>query len=172
MIATYLYAVQCLEINSITHKYLIRGHTQNEGDAIHSVIEKSVTKIKRSGPIYVPEQYISAIRSAKKNGNPLEVKEMNFDSFLDIKFIHDEMALTLTQNVDGNDFKISDVKLLKTEKGNAFFKYKTSYKQVEWNCVGYKSKKRRISEVNHSMRSTESQHIQKKFQLLIIKRKT
>ena len=109
MIATYLYAVECLEINSITPKYLIRGHTQNEGDAIHSIIEKSVRKIKKSGPVYVPDQYISAIRTAKKKGNPLEVKEMNFDNFLDIKAVHDEMALTLTKNTHGNDFKTSEV---------------------------------------------------------------
>lgn len=29
-------------IKKITHKYLTAGHTQNEGDATHSVIEKEV----------------------------------------------------------------------------------------------------------------------------------
>ena len=62
----YLYAVTTLNINSIIHKFLIRGHTQNEGDAAHSVIEKNIKRAKKSGPIYVPDQYVSLIRTAKK----------------------------------------------------------------------------------------------------------
>lgn len=32
--ALYLYVVANLNINNITHKFLIEGHTQNEGDNI------------------------------------------------------------------------------------------------------------------------------------------
>lgn len=42
----YLYAVEKFQINSITHKYLIRGNMQNKGNAIHSIIEKSIKKRK------------------------------------------------------------------------------------------------------------------------------
>jgi hypothetical protein len=42
----YLYGVEKFQINSITHKYLIRGHTQNEGDTIHNIIEKSMKRVK------------------------------------------------------------------------------------------------------------------------------
>ncbi|XP_063635068.1 uncharacterized protein LOC134805772 [Cydia splendana] len=42
MIALYVYVVNNFEhINSITHKFLIKGHTQNEGDSAHSVIERN-----------------------------------------------------------------------------------------------------------------------------------
>ena len=74
----YLYAVQRLDIQSISHKYFIRGHTQNEGDAVHSIIERSLRSAKKSGPIYVPDQYISIIRNAKKKGEPLHLREMGF----------------------------------------------------------------------------------------------
>lgn len=37
-----MYAVQQFKIKSIVHKYLIAGHTQNEGDATHSTIEREV----------------------------------------------------------------------------------------------------------------------------------
>lgn len=53
VLGMYLYAVQTLKIKSITHKFLIKGHTQNEGDNVHSVIEKSVKKSLKSGPIYL-----------------------------------------------------------------------------------------------------------------------
>ncbi|XP_045763000.1 uncharacterized protein LOC123865809 [Maniola jurtina] len=40
----YMYAVHYLNIASITHKFLIRGHTQNEADSVHSLIEKEIKK--------------------------------------------------------------------------------------------------------------------------------
>jgi len=52
----YIYAVLTMNIQSIRHKYLIVGHTQNEGDCMHSVIEKQIKKVLRSGPIYIPAQ--------------------------------------------------------------------------------------------------------------------
>ncbi|KAM3960074.1 uncharacterized protein ACR2FA_005875 [Aphomia sociella] len=45
IVALYLYAVTHLNIKSITHKFLVKGHTQNEGDNIHSLIEKEIKKI-------------------------------------------------------------------------------------------------------------------------------
>jgi hypothetical protein len=52
----------------ITHKFLITGHTQNEGDNVHSIIEKAVKRHLKGGAIceYVPAQYVSIIRGAKK----------------------------------------------------------------------------------------------------------
>ena len=37
----------------ITHKYFIKGHSQNEGDSCHSLIERQVKRLLRNGPIYV-----------------------------------------------------------------------------------------------------------------------
>lgn len=67
----YLYAVEKYQINSIMHKYLIRGHTKNEGDTIHSIIEKSMKRSKKSGPIYVPDQLVTIIRNSNKNGKTI-----------------------------------------------------------------------------------------------------
>ena len=58
MLALYMYAVNKFEIVSITHKFLIKGHTQNEGDSAHSLIERQVKRILKSGPIYVPGTYL------------------------------------------------------------------------------------------------------------------
>ena len=70
LIALYLYAVQKYNIETITHKYLIKGHTQNEGDSCHSLIERQVKRLLRSGPVYVPDTLVTAIRMAKKVVNP------------------------------------------------------------------------------------------------------
>jgi len=41
-------------INSIMHKYLITGYTQNEGDCVQSTIEKHVKNSLKFDSIYVP----------------------------------------------------------------------------------------------------------------------
>lgn len=62
IIALYVYAVYHLDfLKSITHKFLIKGHTQNEGDNVHSLIERGVSKALKSGPIYTPDQYVHII---------------------------------------------------------------------------------------------------------------
>jgi hypothetical protein len=37
--------------------------------SVHAMIERNLEKFKKSGPIFVPEQYISIIRQAKKMVN-------------------------------------------------------------------------------------------------------
>lgn len=67
MVSMYQYATNTLpKLRSITHKFLIKGHTQNEGDAVHSTIQKNITRALKSSPIYVPDQYITLIKTAKK----------------------------------------------------------------------------------------------------------
>lgn len=127
IIGVYIYAVQYLKIRSITHKFLIRGHTQNEGDAVHSVIEKQVKRCLRSGAIYVPSQYVSAIQSAKRHGTPFIVNEMGYGDFIDIKQLP---VPRLNKDVDGQVVKLSDIKVIKIDKNEhneIKIQYKTSY---------------------------------------------
>jgi len=82
MISLYQYAIKKLGfINSITHTFLIKGHTQNEGDSVHSVIEKTVSRTLKGGPIYTPDQYITLIRTSKKTGQPYQVIELTHEDF-------------------------------------------------------------------------------------------
>lgn len=146
----YLYAVQYLDVHAITHKYLIRGHTQNEGDAIHSIIEKAVNRAKKSGPVYVPDQYVSLIRNAKKRGKPLQVKELGYEDFMDFKELHRELGVNFAKDTSGNLFKVSDVKVFRFEKGSDKFFYKTSYKQEQWLEVLFKAGRKRRSSTQES----------------------
>jgi len=65
-----------LNINSITHKYLITGHAQNEGKCVHSTIEKQGKNVLKFGLIYVPSQYVQLIQMAKKKGTLCNVNEL------------------------------------------------------------------------------------------------
>lgn len=87
--SAYAYAVTKLRVKSITHKFLIRGHSQNEGDNVHSVIEKQIKRYLQSGPIYIPEQYKTLIGTAKKTGKPYAVIEMTHDKFYDVKALQE-----------------------------------------------------------------------------------
>lgn len=138
----YYYAVNKLQINSITHKFLIKGHTQNEGDAAHSVIEKSVTRAKKSGAIYVPDQYISLIRNAKKTGKPFIVKELNYTDFMDLKKLADDLNINTTRNVSGEAIKTTDIKVIRFMKDCDIYKYKTTYKTDNLNEANINGKTR------------------------------
>lgn len=136
MIALYLYAISNLKfLNSITHKFLIKGHTQNEGDNAHSIIERRIKRCLKSGPIYTPHQYINLIRIAK-NKNPYQVHEMCYESFYDIKSIAPEIGHNYSKDTDNNIFKLTEVKVLQVKSSypDAFF-YKHSYKEKNFKKV-------------------------------------
>lgn len=149
----YYYAVSTLPIRSITHKFLIRGHTQNEADSVHSVIEKNIRRAKKSGPIYTPDQYVALIRNAKKTGNKFTVNEMNFNTFYDLKLLSNDINLNTGKNIDGETIRISDIKVVKFTKDADTYFYKTTYKTEEWNKAKIKinrSGKKNIADINLS----------------------
>lgn len=116
VLAAYSYAVRTLKIRSITHKFLIHGHSQNEGDNVHSVVEKQVKRHLKSCPIYVPDQYVTLIRAAKKNGPPYHVYHLIFEDFYDLKALQEEWGHNFTADTDKTKVKWQDIKVLKVEK--------------------------------------------------------
>lgn len=71
VISLLLNTVLEFDLPSITLNFLTVGHTQNEGDAMHSLIEKQKKRPLKSGPIYVPAQWVAVIKNAKKLVNRL-----------------------------------------------------------------------------------------------------
>jgi len=63
----------------ITHRFLEKGHTQNEGDSMHACIENA----HKGKLIYVPSQWVTLIRCAKVTGKPYTVFEVSNEEFLD-----------------------------------------------------------------------------------------
>lgn len=133
LLSMYAYAVKKLQnIKSITHKYLITGHTQNEGDNAHSLIERNVKKYLKSGPICVPEQYVTLIRTAKKTGKPYNVQELTHEDFYDLKHLANSTGFgTLPKT-----FKLSEVQILKIEKTNPYtLFFKKTFDQEEFESI-------------------------------------
>lgn len=82
----YMFAVTTIKnLQSITHKFLIKGHTQNEADNVHMLIQKQISRDLKAGPIFTPLQYITAIQRARKTGKPFIIHTLNYDFFYDLK---------------------------------------------------------------------------------------
>lgn len=113
----YLHAIKALEnINRITHKFLITGHTQNEEDAMHSAIEKEKQRMLKSNAVYIPAQWVPIISLAKKTGHPYKVKQVQTTEIFDIKYLTSIIGKNFTRNTEGENIKWSDIKILKVEK--------------------------------------------------------
>ncbi|XP_053603832.1 uncharacterized protein LOC128671409 [Plodia interpunctella] len=141
----YLFAVHTLKIKSITHKFLIRGHTQNEADSVHSLIEKEVKRNLKSGPIYTPDQYIALIKNAKKSKQALNVHELNFKEFYDLKALQEDWGYNFTTNTDGQTVNWNEIKVLSMTKENpTIIFYKTSYKEDCYKEVDVRNKRKKM----------------------------
>jgi len=64
----------------LVHTYLEKGHTQNENDSVHSVIERS-----RNIDIFTPEQWSALARTAKRVGKPYLVTDVSNEMIMDLK---------------------------------------------------------------------------------------
>lgn len=132
LFSMYLYAIENFPIKSITHNFLIRGHSQNEGDSVHSTIEKQIRRSLKSGPIYHPGHYISLIRTAKKNGNPYNVIEKCHSDFYDFKDLWEKIGCNATYVTEGNKLAMTDIKIVRVEKTKPLtLQYKTSFAEEE-----------------------------------------
>lgn len=94
---------------------------------MHSCIEREKKRVLKSGPIYVPSQWILVIRLAKKNGRTYEVIEMGTDDILDFKTLSSDIGSNYSINTE-KDQKVrwTDIKVLNFNKNNPssiFYKY-------------------------------------------------
>ena len=72
----------------IEHKYLEKGHTHMECDSMHSVIERQI----RHRDIHVPCDYVTLIRSARKNV-PYTVKYLDYTFFSDYSELNEYKSI-------------------------------------------------------------------------------
>lgn len=56
MLSMYIRALQKYKLDKIEHFFLESGHTQNENDSVHSLIERKTKHFE----IYSPQQWYSA----------------------------------------------------------------------------------------------------------------
>ncbi|KAH9631378.1 hypothetical protein HF086_012166 [Spodoptera exigua] len=96
------------------------GHTQNEGDSVHALIERE----SKGKMIYTPDQWFALVRWCKTNGTPYNVVEMTQDDFFDFKGSLDDRKWKKdirNENVKWNSIK--EISVCKEEPNSLNFKY-------------------------------------------------
>ncbi|XP_060806519.1 uncharacterized protein LOC132903184 [Amyelois transitella] len=104
----------------ICHRFLEKGHTQQEGDSVHAMIEKS----SKRKSIYSPEEWYTLVRWCKTSGDPYEVINITQNMFLDFKGCLDN--LKWDKNTDNETVKWSKIRevVVKSDFPNTiFYKY-------------------------------------------------
>ena len=85
--------------------FLQKGHTENENDSVHSVIERAT----KHAVIYSPEQWYSAVGTARKSITPYHVEELTHAQFIDYKTMSKSVK-NLNMDDEGNKGKWSTVR--------------------------------------------------------------
>ena len=117
------YAIQKFKLNSVSHKYLEKGHTQNEGDSMHAAIECAA---KDKKPIYSTAEWAPTIRMARPK-RPYIVKEMSLTDFLDFKGLSLQIK-NFETNTEGQKLYWNTIKTLKINGTNHnSMEYKIDY---------------------------------------------
>lgn len=107
---------------TITHRFLEKGHTQNEGDSVHSVIERA----GEHRLIYTPEEWKILIRWAK-NEKPYEVRDVTREQVYDFKELLKNKNWTKnTVNAKIAWNKIKEVIIQESQPNKIHYKYDLS----------------------------------------------
>lgn len=159
MSAMFLYAVQKLpNIAEIDHKFLICGHTQNEGDTAHSLIEKAVKRYSRTSPIYTPVTYCDIIKMAKPNKPHFEVIEMSHTDFLDMKKLQVQLGSNFDRTISGRKLQTAQYKVCTYKKEIPLqFYIATSYDSEEVHKIEVSS----IAKWTRKRSNTKNEEISK-----------
>ncbi|KAF0699609.1 Uncharacterized protein FWK35_00038188 [Aphis craccivora] len=113
--AMWEYAAAKLKVK-ITHTFLEKGHTQNEGDSVHACIENA----QKGKVIYIPAQWVTLISCAKVNGKPYKVIEVSNEEFLDFKPLVNEKQFNWKTADDGTKIKWNSIREITVDYKNPF----------------------------------------------------
>lgn len=127
----YLYVSNTFKVD-VCHRFLEKGHTQNEADSVHALIERTA----KNKVIYVPDEWYTLVRWAKQNSPPYRVVEVNQDLVLDFKaWLHTKNWIKDTNSDKISWNKIKEVKVKGNNPDVIEFKYdffEENYKKL--NC--------------------------------------
>ncbi|KAH9641860.1 hypothetical protein HF086_011610 [Spodoptera exigua] len=124
--AMYLYVATVFGVR-ICHRFLEKGHTQQEGDSVHALIERS----SKNKVIYSPQEWYTCVRWCKTSDQPYEVVEINQNDILDFKSILNQYKWV--KNEDGDKVKWNQVREIVVENSQPdkiFYKYDLNEKSA------------------------------------------
>ncbi|XP_023211752.1 uncharacterized protein LOC111614620 [Centruroides sculpturatus] len=139
-----LYCVNNIDhINTITHKFLIQGHTQNENDSMHSTIEREKRRVVKGGTITLPAQWVPVLKLAKKKGSVYNVTELDTADIFNLKDLSQQMGNNFSKNENNNLVNWPNIKIIKVMKQDPYtIFYKHSYAQEDFEKLNIRQRMR------------------------------
>ncbi|CAH2096785.1 unnamed protein product [Euphydryas editha] len=136
----YMYVAKKLGV-TVTHRFLEKGHTQNEGDSVHATIER----YSKHKTIWTPQEWYCLVRWAKSEGDPYIVKEITKEDVLDFKTLLENK--NWTKNTDNEKVSWNSIKEVKvTAEQNDRIEYKYDFDEEPKTIIvlrtGTRNKKR------------------------------
>ncbi|CAF4755652.1 unnamed protein product [Pieris macdunnoughi] len=125
----YVYAAKKFNIY-ITHRFLQKGHTQNEGDSVHSVIERA----SQTKTIYSPHEWRLLVRWAKNEGEPYVVRNVTQNDVFDFKCL--VINKVWMKDINGKKINWSNIREVHadgSDPNKLFFKYDLT--QSDYNIL-------------------------------------
>lgn len=113
----------------ITHRFLEPGHTQNEGDSVHSTIERNC----RHKTFYTPAQWYECIKTARKSKRPFEVLEVDQSLIRNWKHLEAKLQWP-SKNDEGEKFLSRIKEILCHPDYPGILKYKMDFDE-EYSCI-------------------------------------
>lgn len=115
----YMFVAKKLGV-TVTHRFLEKGHTQNEGDSVHATVERN----SKHKTIWVPEEWYCLVRWAKSEGDPYVVKKIRQEDIFDFKALLVNKNWTKnTKNEKVSWNSIREVKVSAAQNDRIEYKY-------------------------------------------------
>ncbi|KAF2895531.1 hypothetical protein ILUMI_10644 [Ignelater luminosus] len=142
-----LYAYMAHKYNiQIYHKFLEKNHTQNEGDSVHSVIEKAARNI----PMFTPSQWYTLVGTASRR-KPYSVTELSLEDIYNLKDLLESTTVNWEKDTSKEKVRWTQVKVIHVDPTIPFvlqFKYTFSEKTFSINLLGKGRKKNKLDIVD------------------------
>ncbi|XP_072043437.1 uncharacterized protein [Amphiura filiformis] len=131
-----------VDIKTITIYFFEAHHGQNEGDAMHSVIERAKQKSKE---LFMPSQLATMMRLARKQPRPYIIQEMETSDILDWKKMSQEsQILRVRQTDEGDAVDWTKVKAVRVSKATPNkIKVKKSHRHHQFQTISLMKSRRR-----------------------------
>ena len=121
------YCLQKFNLSSITHKYLEKGHTFNENDSVHSIIETASKNIPHN-------PNTATVRNARPK-RPYKVKEMTIQDLFYFKKVAENIK-NFEINTKNDKIQWSKIRVLKLTSSNPnLVLYKTDYEEETFQVI-------------------------------------
>nr|CAI5857198.1 unnamed protein product [Callosobruchus analis] len=120
----------------IRHTFLEKGHTQTEGDSMHSVVERAARHV----PISIPDQWYTLVRTAKRI-KPFKVTEMEKEDIFDLKALTNDTTLNWDRDENNEKIIITNIKVLEANyeipnKIHFKYSYNEQFRTVDLSTRG------------------------------------